>query len=201
MSAPRTQPVDYERLLQKLAVHACMVMKIFSSAATSFVVDGVGKSATDFAGDTLLLFLDGRVTCVGDENAIFACLRLVMERDILDARRSSAAKTTQKVEPVSGTMSKDGKQQLGLDDFAGRDTVDAVAEASQFKERLYQLLEHSEPDLYELVYAVFEENAFTPRDIADVIGRDSPEVQNRKKRLLTFIARHNLMKITAKVSV
>ncbi len=201
MSTPHTQPVDYERLLQKLVVHACMVMKIFSSVATSFIVDGVGKSATDFAGDTLLLFLDGKVKCVGDENAIYACLRRVMERDILDARRSSTAKTTRKVEPVSGSMSKDGKQQVGLDDFAARDAVDAGAEASQFKERLYQLLEHSEPELYELVYAVCEENALTPRDIGKVIGRDSSEVQNRKKRLRTFIARHNLMKIPAKASV
>jgi hypothetical protein len=74
-------------------------MKIFSSVADTRVVDGVGKSATDFAADALLLFLDEQVNCTGDENAIFACLRRVMEHDIMDARDSATAKTTMKVRP------------------------------------------------------------------------------------------------------
>lgn len=202
MSTTRIQSVDHERLLQKLVVHACKLMNIFGSeAAQTVIVDGVGKSATDFARDTLILFLDGKISCTGDENAIGYCLRRVMERDFLDAVRSSAAKTTTKVEPVSGKTSKAGKLQPGLDDFASRDDTAATVEAKRFKERLYEVLEQSEPDLYDLVYAVFEENALTPRDIAAVIGCDAAEVQNRKKRLRTFISKHNLMKIPAKLTL
>jgi DNA-directed RNA polymerase specialized sigma24 family protein len=175
-------------------------MRIFSSAAETFVVDGDGKSATDFAANTLLLFLDNKIPCTGDENAIFACLRRVMENDILDVRRSATAKTTTKVQPVSGSTSKDGTSLKGLDDFAHRDAVDKLVEANEFKQRFYELLEVSEPELYELVYAVFEENALTPRAIAEVIGTDSDDVQNRRKRLRTFIAKHNLMKTPTKAS-
>jgi DNA-directed RNA polymerase specialized sigma24 family protein len=175
-------------------------MSILSPAADTFVVDGVGKSATDFAADTWLLFLDGEVSCAGDEEAIVACLRKVMEHDILDARRSATAKTTTKVEPLSGTTSRDGKPQQGLDDFAGGQAVDRVVEQDMFKQRFYELLEETEPDLYELVFAVFEYDALTPRAIAEVIGTDSADVQNRKKRLRTFIAKNNLMKIPTKES-
>ncbi len=124
-----------------------------------------------------------------------------MEHDILDARRSATAKTTTKVEPVSGSMSKEGKLQDGLDDFAHRDAVDEVVGADVFKQRFYELLEEPEPELYELVYAVFEENALTPRAIAQVIGTDSADIQNRRKRLRTFIAKYNLMKTQTKASV
>jgi hypothetical protein len=201
VSAPQTQSVDYERLLQRLVVHACLFMKIFSSAADTRVVDGVGKSATDFAADALLLFLDEQVNCTGDENAIFACLRRVMEHDIMDARDSATAKMTMKVEPASATTSRDGKRLKGLDDFVHRDAVDKLVEADLFKQRFYELLEVPEPELYELVYAIFEENALTPRDIGKVVGTDSANVQNRKKRLRTFIAKHDLMKVQTKASV
>ena len=64
-------------------------------------------------------------------------------------------------------------------------------EGDLLKERLYMLLEKTEPELYEVVYAIFEFNALTPRDIADVVGTTSSEIQNRKKRLQTFLAKHD----------
>ena len=56
---------------------------------------------------------------------------------------------------------------------------------------MYALLEKTEPKLYEVVYAIFEFNALTPRDIADVVGTTPSEIQNRKKRLRTFLAKSN----------
>lgn len=176
-------------------------MKIPIFAEETFVVDGIGKSAADFAADTLLLFLDQQVKCVGDENAIFACLRRVMENDIMDARRSAPARKTTKVEPISGAISAEGKTLKGLDDFVHRDAVHREVEGHIFKERFYELLEEPEPDLYELVYAIFEENALTPREIAKVIGTNAANVQNRKKRLRTFIATHDLMKSPTNLSL
>jgi len=201
LTDPQIQSVDYNRLLGRLVVRACIFMKISSYAADSFVVEGVGKSAADFAMDTLILYLNEQLPCSGDEGALFACLSLVMERDILDARRSSTAKTTTKVAPLSGSTSEDGERQIGLDDFAHRDVIDGFVEAAEIKAHFYELLEKPEPELYEIVYAVFEENALTPRDIARVIGTTPADVQNRKKRLRTFIAKHNLMKIPMKASV
>jgi hypothetical protein len=175
-------------------------MRIFGGDADLIVVDGIGKSPTDFAADTLILFLDEQVSCNGDEDAIFACLKRVMEHDILDARGSATVRTTEKVEPLSGKTTDDGKVLEGLDDYSDGDAFDLRVEGAQFKQRLYELLEHQEPELYDLVYAIFEENALTPRAIAAVVGTDADDIQNRKKRLRTFLAKQNIMKIPVRAS-
>jgi hypothetical protein len=147
-----------------------------------------------------MLFLDEKVKCDGDEGAILACLKRVMEHDILDARSSATARTTKKVEPLSGETTDDGKVLEGLDDYPDQDAVDLIVEGTEFKQRLYELFERGEPELYELVYAIFEENALTPREIAAVIGTDPADVQNRKKRLRTFLTKQNIMKTPARTS-
>ena len=186
--------IDHNRLRERLVVHACYFMKIFRDDADVRVVDGVGKSPTDFAMDTLLLFLDEKVPCEGDEDAVLACLKRVMEHDILDARRSAAARTTKKVAPVSGETNDDGDTLAGLDDYPSQDAVELAAEGADFKGRLYELLEHVDPELYQLVYVIFEDGALTPRAIAEALGTTTNDIQNRKKRLRTFLAKHDIMK-------
>lgn len=194
MTALSRNAIDHNRLWQRLVVHACYFMKIFRDDADVRIVDGVGKSPTDFAMDTLLLFLNEKVPCEGDEDAVFACLKRVMEHDILDARRSAAARRTKKVEPVSGETNDDGDTLEGLDDYPSRDAVELAAEGADFKGRLYELLEQADPELYGLVYAIFEEDALTPRAIAEVLGTTPHDIQNRKKRLRTFLPKHDIMK-------
>lgn len=147
--------------------------------------------------DTLLLFLEEKVLCEGDDDAVFACLKRVMEHDIPDARRSAAARTTKKVEPVSGETNDGGDALEGLDDYPNRDVIELAAEGAEFKGRLYELLEQADPELYELVYAIFEENALKPRVIAEVLSTTTDDIQNRKKRLRTFLAKHDIMKAFA----
>jgi len=200
VSVLQRDAVDYNRLLQRLVAHACSFMRIFGGEADLRVVDGIGKSPTDFAADTLILFLDEQVLCNGDEDAILACLKRVMEHDILDARGSATAGTTKKVGPLSGETTDDGKVLEGLDDYSSGDAVDLRVEGTEFKQRLYELLEYQEPELYELVYAIFEENALTPRAIAAVIGTDADDIQNRKKRLRTFLAKQDIIKTPVRAS-
>jgi hypothetical protein len=186
--------IDHNRLLQRLISRACYFMKIFRDDADLKVIDGIGKSPMDFAMDTWILFSDNKVSCEGDDDAVFACLKRVMERDILDARRSAAARTTKKVEPVSGEKNGDGATLEGLDDYPIQDAVELEVEGAEFKARLYELLDKAEPELYELVYAIFEENALKPRDIAEVLSTTTEDIQNRKKRLRTFLTKHDIMK-------
>jgi len=200
VTALQRDTVDYNRLFQRLVAHACLFMRIFRGDADLIVVDGIGKSPTDFAADTLILFLDEQVSCNGDEDAILACLKRVMEHDILDARGSATARTTKKVEPLSGKTTDDGKVLESLDDYSDGDAFDLRVEGAQLKQRLYELLEHQEPELYDLVYAIFEENALTPRAIAAVVGTDVDDIQNRKKRLRTFLAKQNIVKIPVRAS-
>jgi hypothetical protein len=54
------------------------------------------------------------------------------------------------------------------------------------------MLEKSEPELYELVYAIFEFGALTPREIAELVRTTPAKIQNRKKRLRTFLEKHDL---------
>jgi RNA polymerase sigma factor (sigma-70 family) len=154
-------------------------------------VDGLGKSAEDFAVDTLILFWEGKMEFSGDESGLYGYLAEVMGNDILDALRSKARTSTKKVAPVSGGKDQNDEVLPGLDDFDSGFLIHQMVEGDIFKQKLYGLLETGEPELYELVFAVFEENAYTPREIAAVIGTTPADVQNRKKRLKTFLAKHS----------
>ena len=191
MTAEGSPVVNYEKLLRRLTVRACHVLGVVRSVAATYVVDGLGKSPVDFAYDVVVLYLTDKLSFSGDEDALFAFLAKVMSRDILDKLRSSARKTTVKVAPLSGDKRDDSDAKLGLDDFDSGFSVHELVEGDLLKERLYALLEHAEPQLYEMVYAIFEFNAFTPREIADIVGTTAADIQNRKKRLRNFLANQN----------
>ena len=201
MNAALTPHLDFNRLSQRLATHACLFLRLLVADAETGVVDGIGKSPSDFAADTILLLVDGQVTCTGDDNAVFACLRRVMEHDILDAKRSKSASTTAKVDTVPGSVDEDGSSVVGLDDYASSDDVHRTVEEALLKQRLYELLQKDCPDLFEVAFAVLDLNASTPREIAEVIGTTPSDVQNRKKRLRTFIAKNEIMKTARKATV
>lgn len=184
--------VNYEKLVGRLAERACHVLGVVRSVASTYVVDGLGKSPVDFALDVLELYLTEKLSFGGDEEALFAFLAEVMGHDILDQLRSSARKTTVKVSPLSGDFQDGEVLTTRLDDFDSGLSVDGLVEGELFKERLYALLEHSEPELHEMVYAIFEFDVFTPREIAEIVRTTPADIQNRKKRLRHFLTKHNL---------
>jgi len=184
--------VNYEKLVGRLTERACHILGVVRSVASTYVVDGLGKSPVDFAVDVLELYLTEKLSFSGDEEALFAFLAEVMGHDILDQLRSSARKTTVKVSPLSGDLHDGELLTTRLDDFDSGFSVDKLVEGELFKERLYALLEHSEPELHEMVYAIFEFDVFTPRDIAEIVRTTPADIQNRKKRLRHFLAKQNL---------
>lgn len=183
--------IDYEKLLYRLIGKACHILGVSRFVAGTHVVDGLGKSAEDFAMDTLVLFLQGTLAFSGDANGLYGYLAEVMGNDILDALKSKARTSTRKVQPVSGEEDESGKVLAGLDDFDSGLLIHQLVEGDIFKEKLYSLLETEDRELYDLVFAVFEMDAYTPREIAEVIGTTSADVQNRKKRFKTFLAQHS----------
>ena len=56
-----------------------------------------------------------------------------------------------KVSPLSGDLQDGEVLTTSLDDFDSGFSVDKLVEGELFKERLYALLEQSEPELHELV--------------------------------------------------
>jgi DNA-directed RNA polymerase specialized sigma24 family protein len=183
--------VNYEKLVGRLTERACHILGLVRSVASTYVVDGLGKSPVDFALDVLELYLIDKLSFSGDEEALFAFLAEVMGHDILDQLRSSARKTTVKVSPLSGDLQEGEAVTTGVDDFDSGFSVDKLVEGELFKERLYALLEQSEPELYDMVYAIFEFDLFTPRQIAEVVRTTPSDIQNRKKRLRNFLAKRN----------
>jgi DNA-directed RNA polymerase specialized sigma24 family protein len=116
-------------------------------AAGTRVVDGLGKSAEDFAVDTLILFWEGKLEFSGDERGLYGYLAEVMGNDILDALRSKARTTTKKVAPVSGEKDQNDSVLLSLDDFDSGLIIQRMVEGDIFKQKLYGLLETEEPEL------------------------------------------------------
>jgi DNA-directed RNA polymerase specialized sigma24 family protein len=182
--------VDYEKLIGRLTERACRVLGVVRAVASTHVVDGLGKSPEDFALDVVTLYVTDKLQFSGDEKALFPFLAKVMGRDILDELRSSARKTTVKL-PALAAEGEDERVPSRLEDSDSGFCLDSLVEGDLLKELLYMLLEKTEPKLYEVVYAIFEFNALTPRDIADIVGTTSSEIQNRKKRLQTFLAKHD----------
>jgi DNA-directed RNA polymerase specialized sigma24 family protein len=183
--------IDYQKLLYRLVGKACHILNVSRFLAGTRVVDGLGKSAEDFAMDTLVLFFEGELQFSGDENGLYGLLAEVMGNDILDALRSKARTTTKKVGPLSGEKDENGKAHPGLDDYKSGVQVHQMVEDEIFKQKLYGLLEKEDRELYDVVFAVFELDVYTPREIADAIGTTPADVQNRKKRLKTFLAKHS----------
>ncbi len=191
MAPEDTLVVNYEKLIGRLTERACQIVGGVRPVVPEYVVDGLGKSPVDFAFDVIELYLTEKLSFTGDENALFAFLAEVMGHDILDELRSSARKTTVKVSPLSGTKQDDGRPAPGLDDFDSGFSVDKLVEGELLKQRLYALLEGVEPELYDMVYAIFEFDVLTPRDIADILNTTSSDIQNRKKRLRTLLGRQD----------
>jgi RNA polymerase sigma factor (sigma-70 family) len=179
--------VDYEKLIGRLTERACRVLGVVRAVASTYVVDGIGKSPEDFALDVVTLYVTEKLQFSGDEKALLAFLTRVMGHDILDELRSSARKTTAKIPALAGEAEDEETPTGRLGDCDSGFSLESLMEGDLLKERLYALLETTEPKLYEVVYAIFEFNALSPRDIADVIGTTASEVQNRKKRLQTFL--------------
>jgi RNA polymerase sigma factor (sigma-70 family) len=179
--------VDYEKLIGRLTERACRVLGVVRAVASTHVVDGIGKSPEDFALDVVTLYVTEKLQFRGDEKALLAFLTRVMGHDILDELRSSARKTTAKIPALAGEAEDEETATDRLEDCDSGFSLESLVEGDLLKERLYAQLETTEPKLYEVVYAIFEFNALTPRDIADVIGTTASEIQNRKKRLQTFL--------------
>jgi DNA-directed RNA polymerase specialized sigma24 family protein len=194
-----TLVVNYEKLIGRLTERACHIIGGVRPVVPEYVVDGLGKSPVDFALDVIELYLTGKLSFAGDEDALFAFLAEVMGHDILDGLRSSARKTTVKVSPLSSTKQDDGRLAPGLDDFDSGFSVDKLVEGELLKQRLYALLEGVEPELYDMVYAIFEFDVLAPRDIAVILNTTSSDIQNRKKRLKNLLDRQDFCTVPKEV--
>jgi DNA-directed RNA polymerase specialized sigma24 family protein len=194
-----TLVVNYEKLIGRLTERACHIIGGVRPVVPEYVVDGLGKSPVDFALDVIELYLTGKLSFAGDEDALFAFLAEVMGHDILDRLRSSARKTTVKVSPLSSTKQDDGRLAPGLDDFDSGFSVDKLVEGELLKQRLYALLEGVEPELYDMVYAIFEFDVLAPRDIAVILNTTSSDIQNRKKRLKNLLDRQDFCTVPKEV--
>ncbi len=86
------------------------------------------------------------------------------------------------VDPVAVTEDgQEGRERVLADLRAEGEDLAGWLDGEAFKANVYSLVEN-DPELKEMAVAVFEVNAFKPREIAAVCMTIADDIQNRKKR-------------------
>jgi DNA-directed RNA polymerase specialized sigma24 family protein len=149
---------------------------------------GLGVSPEDLAMATLAKLLDPEDRTVvyrKGEASVLTFLKTVMRNDFLDLLRLKSYETTEIIDEGPTDENDDQPRTLdSLPDAPGR-RVDVI-----FRKRLRELV-IDDHDLVEYVDVVFEfDEVLKPQDIASLLNTTTADIQNRKKRLNTILAKY-----------
>ena len=177
-----------KELYEKLTAHALGVCAQYGFPGEGAVIQGVAKSAEDFASDLLLKYLTGKIR-IKELPYLYAALR----NDIISKLKSAAQKKT---EYMSGTTTLDafGNGAKGLDGFpAPQPRIDDQLCNDSFETRVRACVAN-DPKLLELVEAVFDLGLMKPAEIATALGTSAAEVDVRKRKLRRWLIKHGIKK-------
>jgi DNA-directed RNA polymerase specialized sigma24 family protein len=178
-----------EELYKKLTAHALLVCAQYGFRGEGAVIQGVAKSAEDFASDLLLKYLTGKIK-VKELPYLFTALR----HDIISKLKSAAQKKTEYM-PAMAELDEFGQGTTGLDGFpSGQQLVDDRLCEESFETRVRACVA-ADPELVELFEAVFDLNLRKPAEIAAVIGISAKEVDVRKRKLRRWLIKHGIKKV------
>jgi DNA-directed RNA polymerase specialized sigma24 family protein len=188
---------DYRRLLRILTIRAHRFLNFASVAGTEPVLGESGASPEDFAIAALGKWLTGQLRFSGEPGRLPAFLMKVMTRDILDALKKRGVKLSRKGKTVpiddlvEGPGSKSPREGLW-------DIRNLIREEAFMK--LLRECTADDTDLQDFVYAVTEwegEGGPAPREIADLLGVSTDEIQNRKRKLARRLIKQGVQLPTA----
>jgi DNA-directed RNA polymerase specialized sigma24 family protein len=188
--------VDLKEVLHRLVLHARHLMIAANCLGVEDIVLPGGDGAADLASSTLLKLLDpGNASVVWSESkgppttpGLVAFLRVVLERDFLDLLRSK---------PYRATVYPDREEQdvgtpvIGSPPFDQMPThaVSPEHEITRHEERAWLLQQfRGEPELEVILRLQLETNgynAFSNRELAQMLTVPVAEIENRKRRLKT----------------
>jgi DNA-directed RNA polymerase specialized sigma24 family protein len=168
---------DICELIEKLTAHAVRVLAEYGIHGRAGTVSGIGKSAEDFAYETLEDYLTGKI-----KTKDLAYLYTALRNNIIDKLRSASHETTDQL-PVTERDGSDTEGTKFLDGLPSRSIrPDDQLGEQRFESRVRACVA-AEPKLREVVEAVLDLGALAPAEIAEDLDIPATEVYVRKKRL------------------
>jgi DNA-directed RNA polymerase specialized sigma24 family protein len=165
-------------LIDKLMAHALRVFAEYRLGGKDAVVPGIGKSAEDFAYETLAAYLTDKKL----KNKDIPYLLTALRNDIIDSLRLHAHSHTEHM-PASPPDGLDPENTRCLESFSSQEprADDRVCE-EEYKDRVRASVA-DEPRLREVVEAVLDMEETKPAGIAEVLDIPATEVNVRQKTL------------------
>lgn len=178
--------MDAGELIQKLTAFAVRAFAMYGMVGPGAVMPGVALSAEDFASHLFIDYLTGKIKIKA-----LPYLYTALLNNIRDKLGSSAQKTTDHI-PMNAETDGDGIRTKYLDGFSSKQTpiVDYLCEES-YKTGI-RACAATEPDLKEIVEAVFDLDLLKPAEIAEVLGITAEEFHVRKRKLGRRLVKYGL---------
>jgi RNA polymerase sigma factor (sigma-70 family) len=177
---------DFKQLTKRLTAHGLVVFAEFSIGGKDAVIPGTGLSVEDFVGKVLLEFTLGKIKHHKSRGSLITVLGTAMRNDIIDAlrKKSHEREETRSSISVNEDSELQDHEKRALDDHPQQSAPDpiSVLDEGDYRGRVRSAFD-DEPALKEVVEAVLDLDLYKPEEIADAIGTNAADIQNRKKKL------------------
>ena len=177
---------DFKQLTKRLTAYGTVVFAEFCAGGKDRVIPGTGLSVEDFVGKVLLEYTVGKIKHHKSRGSLTTVLAKAMRNDIIDAlrKKSHEREETRSSISVNEDSELQDHEKPALDDYPQPSAPDPVSmlDEGEYRDRVRSAFE-DEPALKEVVEAVLDLDLYKPEEIADAIGTDAADIQNRKKRL------------------
>jgi RNA polymerase sigma factor (sigma-70 family) len=184
LNGPGQYP-DFKHLTKRLTAYGTVVFAEFSIGGKDAVIPGTGLSIEDFVGKVLLEYTLGKIKHHKSRGSLITVLATAMRNDIIDAlrKKSHAREETRSSISVNEDSELQDDEKPALDDYP-QQSADPISilDEGDYRERVRSVVD-DEPALKEVVEAVLDLDLYKPDEIADAVGTNAADIQNRKKRL------------------
>jgi DNA-directed RNA polymerase specialized sigma24 family protein len=165
-------------LLDKLMAHAVRVFAEYGIGGARSAIPGIAKSPEDFAYEKL----EAHLTDKKFKNKDLPYLLKALRNDIIDSLRLHAhSRTEDMLASQADGIEPENKKSLEKLSSKEPPADDRVCE-KEYEDRVRALVA-DEPELREVVEAIFDLVELRPSGIADVLNIPAKEVYVRKKKL------------------
>jgi RNA polymerase sigma factor (sigma-70 family) len=177
---------DFKQLTKRLTAYGTVVFAEFCTGGKDTVIPGTGLSVEDFVGKVLLEYTLGKIKHHKSRGSLITVLATAMRNDIIDAlrKKSHEREETRSSISVNEDSELQDNEKPALDDYPQQSAPDPISilDESDYRERVRSVFD-DEPALKEVVEAVLDLDLYKPDKIADAVGTNAADIQNRKKRL------------------
>lgn len=177
---------DFKQLTKRLIAYGSVVFAEFSIGGRDATISGTGLSIEDFVGKVLLEYTLGKIKHHKSRGSLITVLGTAVRNDIIDAlrKKSHEREETRSSISVNEDAELQDREKPALDDYPQQAVLDpmSVLDEGDYRDRIRSAFD-DEPALMEVVEAVLDLDLYKPEEIADVVGTNAADIQNRKKKL------------------